>query len=162
MSAFFVGTDHINAMLSFIEHHRCSHVPFPIAGNETFVDATEKNLTAIGRALMAENIASLRYRYPNDWQGMVDVDVNEYRYEHDCHFISYTRNIALVVIKMVSCYEYQSCEHPGWPASWAHGFCIWLTHYAVTRLDGFENAPGWEYTRPKGAPTMIRLSDLMK
>ena len=47
------------------------------------------------------------------------------------------------VLKAISCYEYQSCEHSGWEESEAHDFCRALRHAAINALPGYEEAV-WE------------------
>jgi hypothetical protein len=46
-------------------------------------------------------------------------------------------------LKAISCYEYQSCEHPGWRKSEAHAFCEALRDMAIGCLPGYDDAP-WE------------------
>lgn len=48
-------------------------------------------------------------------------------------------------LKAVRCYEYQSCEHPGWAESEARDFCEALMHAAIHHLPGYEEA-AWEIT----------------
>ena len=41
------------------------------------------------------------------------------------------------MLKAVSCYEYQACEHPGWLASEANLFCDALRHKLIGLLTIF-------------------------
>lgn len=161
MSAFFVGTDHIDAILSWLDEPRRRTFGIPMPDGQRKQGLDTEDWTAIGRALIAENIASLRARYPSDWQEMVDVDVNAYTYEHNAHFIGYTKNLAITVIKLIDCYEYQSCEHDGWEESWAHRFCEYVVSAATSQIPGYDDAP-WGYHKPAGAPQVVRLSDLCR
>ncbi|GHJ45862.1 hypothetical protein Cs7R123_32040 [Catellatospora sp. TT07R-123] len=53
----------------------------------------------------------------------------------------------VVVLKAVDCYEYQSCEHPGWRDSQAREFCDALRALAISRLPGYRRAP-WLISEP--------------
>ena len=47
-------------------------------------------------------------------------------------------------IKLVHCYEYQSCEHDGWETSEAHRFTTALLSSLEHSLPGYDDAP-WEW-----------------
>jgi hypothetical protein len=158
MSAWFVGTDHVDAILSWLD--TCYRYSVPLPNGEHQQSPSPEEWTEIGKALLAENIASLRARYPDDWQEMVDIDVNKYRYRHDAHFVTSTRNLAITVIKLIDCLDYQSCEHEGWRDSWAKRFCDFVIGAATSKVPGYEDAP-WGYNKPADAPQVIRLSDLV-
>ena len=52
---------------------------------------------------------------------------------------------AVVILKQISCYEYQSCETDDWKDTEAYAFCQSLRHATIDRLPGYEEAPwGWE------------------
>lgn len=40
----------------------------------------------------------------------------------------------------LSCYEYQSCEHPEWEGSRARGFCSEFRDCLIATLPGYEDA----------------------
>jgi hypothetical protein len=52
---------------------------------------------------------------------------------------------AIECCKALDCYEYQSCEHPGWSASGARAFCERLRSSLVGAMAGYGDAP-WEWT----------------
>ena len=84
--------------------------------------------------LIDENAASVNYRY----------DENElfvYRYQRPRH----TTWSAVELLKTVDCYEYQSCEHPGWAQSQAHAFCESLRARLIGTLPGYDDA-SWGIT----------------
>ena len=158
MSAFFVGEDHINAMLTFAERCASFGVPTPLRGRAHPV--TERDLTEIGQALVAENVKSLRARYPGDYREMMPDDwqgAESYRYRPDLAFMTRTPNLALAVIKLSQCYDYQACEHDSWADSWAASFTRWLRDCAISKIPGYDAAP-WGYTRPDDAPTIVRVA----
>ena len=43
--------------------------------------------------------------------------------------------------KAIDCYEYQSCEHAGWPRSEARALCAALRHRLIGELPGYDAAP---------------------
>ena len=47
----------------------------------------------------------------------------------------------VVVLGALACYEYQSCEHPGWKTSEAYEFCDALRHKMIRMLPGYTRAP---------------------
>ena len=49
----------------------------------------------------------------------------------------------VAVLKAISCYEYQSCEHPGWHTSEARQFCSVLRDHMISMLPGYDDAQ-WE------------------
>lgn len=164
MSAFFVGIDHVNAMLTYVEHLDCT-VPMP-DGTRTRGKPTDAELTTIGRALIMENCFSLRARYPGDWKELLPDNwqgTDAYSYRPDYNFITqFNRNMAAAVIKMCDCYEYQSCEHEAWGDSWAHEFTQWLINRAASRVPGYEDADAWPYHRPLAAAEVISLTRLVR
>lgn len=77
----------------------------------------------IGRELWRENLRSvIFYRYPRDTDGdrpgpldFKDSDVDTYTYREPARVMSDAE-----VCKAASCFDYQSCEHPGWETSRAN------------------------------------------
>ena len=47
----------------------------------------------------------------------------------------------LTVLKALDCYEYQSCEDPGWADSEAAHFCEALRRATIRMLPGYDKAP---------------------
>jgi hypothetical protein len=47
-------------------------------------------------------------------------------------------------LKAISCYEYQSCEHPEWKTSQVRQYCEQLRRALIGCLPGYESAP-WEW-----------------
>jgi hypothetical protein len=72
-------------------------------------------LTELGRMLWRENVKSVAYRYDmparhaSEYAGYLK-DIAAYQYEPQ----EWNRR---AVADAVSCYDYQSCEHPGWEMS---------------------------------------------
>ncbi len=49
----------------------------------------------------------------------------------------------VTLLKAVSCYEYQSCEHTDWNDSEAKKFCVNLREMLIGELPGYDTAEGW-------------------
>lgn len=175
MSAFIVNRDHITAMLRFglAPSRSCGSVtwydcdPDSIEYQSGQADAYWAELAshrhelryttadAVGQMLTDECVRSVSHRYPdtNDLPGtFVLTDAGEfgdwfepYRYPP---MQPGNRPTAVEVLKLISCYEYQSCEHPGWNSSEAKRFCDALRDWAINDLPGYDEAD-WEYRGPK-------------
>lgn len=92
-------------------------------------ELTRETATRVGAVLAAENRRSVDHRYD---ENEIE-DFYEYR--------PFPADISPVqVLKAIHCYEYQSCEHPGWKTSEAHEFCRALEVRAMTYLPGYEEA----------------------
>lgn len=157
MSAFFVGAAHVNAILSFVNTRLRGHgMPCPDGVDRDTGDV--RRLTEIGKALLAENIASLRYRYPDSWAEQVDIDVNGFEFRFDAHFCSRMgTNLPIAVCKLCDCYDYQSCEHDGWKESFAKRFSDYVRGAAFREAPGYASAP-WVYYGPEALEEAQRLA----
>jgi hypothetical protein len=151
MSAFILGTDHIDYLVTAaIDLGTTNHGASSLYwrqhsghGVGSYVRLDRHNADAFGALLIQENVASIRYLYP-DWDDLPDPSAYTYRRfrPFDGHD---TADIAQVC-KAVACYEYQTCEHPGWETSEAKRICEQITKGYLTRLPGYEDAQ-WEVTR---------------
>ncbi len=145
MSAFMVGHDHIDGLLTLASRassliwrtdsealeHRAGY------GRIQRTARTPDYLTLIGRMLLAENSESVGFRYQEDR----DPSVLLYEFREVYEPLS-----TVAGLSMLGCYEYQACEHDGWANSEAKRFCDALRGYLITQLAGYENAP-WEFVR---------------
>jgi hypothetical protein len=146
MSAFVVNDDHIRLLVQA----------------STLYGFAPPDLDATCFMLLAENVASWNYRYEeNDAPELIEYRP-VWRREDPLLF-------KLVVLKAIHCYEYQSCEHPGWMASTARWFTRQL-HAAIretmppapqacwycrgrderceddcSHFEGWDDVDGWEY-----------------
>lgn len=104
---------------------------------ETLPQSDYKQAQRVGQMLWDENIASVQARYPGDKNppGPTDRDF-EYP-EQVPHFDIFE---PAQVLASCDCYEYQSCEHPGWPASEAKAYIDALRKRAWTSLPGYGDA----------------------
>ena len=91
--------------------------------------------------LLAENVKSVEHRYDNAADMLPD----------ELYSNSHSQTPTPVeTLKIVSCYEYQSCEHEAWTGSEAEAFCAALTSAAIAALDGYASAP-WEWGKSVAA-----------
>lgn len=101
----------------------------------------------VGRMLWMENLVSVAYRYPDDKDGqrpgpggLTQAEIIGYTYA-----VPRRRPSVVEALKLINCFSYQSCEHPGWEKSEALAFCTVLTSALIDELPGYEAAPwGWE------------------
>lgn len=149
MSAWIVSRTHIDLLVT---------AGLDLPGRDThggilswYVDGNRHTLTTsnadeIGQMVWAENVASVSHRYPDDGPG--DLPGPNGFHAADVLLYSHTwvRGIIdpTVVLRAIDCYEYQSCEHPGWKASRARAFCVALQEAAVGQLPGYDQAP-WSF-----------------
>jgi hypothetical protein len=104
----------------------------------------------LGQMLWRENLLSVAYRYPDDGDGdrpgpsdFRDADVDEYSY------VPTKPLTAAALLKTIACYEYQSCEHPGWKISEARALTTRLMPARARERALDSNTPwGWD-PRPK-------------
>ncbi len=116
MSAYQLSPKHIDYLVS-------AALLWRAAGHDTG-DAT-------ARMLETENWRSVSYRYQDAAEMWSAPDPDR------AHRM--TLNVKPIqVIKALNCYEYQSCEHPGWEGSEAHKFCRRLMSEAIRRLPGYD------------------------
>src|SRR5262245_31921102 len=100
MSAFIVGVDHIDALMTFAAHYRDPVSYFiPETGNR--VEITPENATKIGRILIKENERSVNHRYNENEPSEAD----NYNFRPLAMAPS-----ALVILKCCDCFDYQACE----------------------------------------------------
>jgi len=89
---------------------------------------------AVGQLLVAQNYASVNYRYDEDELEPV------YTFEAVLGVPN-----PVVVLKAINCYEYQARETPDYDNSEAAAFCQALRGAAIHHLPGYDQAP-WEIT----------------
>lgn len=152
MGAFVVDAAHIDALLSAAINGPIDRRPgSPLGWQPPYVHELlgvleplgAGNASAAGRELMEECIASVTYRYPDlagELPGPIPTPIPEqYEWTDLGRVMS-----AIEVCKALACFEYQSCEHPGWLRSGVRGFCSELRAAAVSCMKGYEVAP-WEW-----------------
>jgi hypothetical protein len=101
----------------------------------------------LGRILWTENVASVRYRYPNDAPGEEPGTYTQDGTPEWHHGYTYNRDgrplTAVEAFKAISCLDYQSCEHPEWRESEASRILESLKDALISVLPGY-SAASWE------------------
>lgn len=142
MSAFVVGTDHIDYLVqAAICYGRGGYVSY--GQRRVGLDIADE----VGADLLRENILSVMYRYPDSAVDNLPGPIptprpDEYRY----HEGGLPKLEPVQVLQAIACYGYQSCEHPGWEASEAYRFCEHLKAAAIRQLPGYDTV-AWEVRR---------------
>lgn len=142
MSAFVLDKSHISAMLRK-GLRRYQYGCLRWQHNEKQHLLTNETADQVGQMLLDENVKSVSYRYQGDTlaelPGRLD---QEWLIPFTCNRSSFAKiPTAVECLKLISCYEYQSCEHPDWEESEAHAFCHALQKRAIITLPGYEDAP---------------------
>lgn len=132
MSAFVVTKQHIDAMVT-------GGLPRPgDTGWIRWSDPVDPERIHVlnrdtadraGALLWQENRVSVNHRYHDGDE--IDVLYAFHRYGQN----------PVVVLKLIDCYEYQSCEHPGWKESQAKRLCDQLRKQVISKLPGYDEAP---------------------
>ena len=135
MSAFIVGDDHLNALLTYAVDRRISYWN-PRSKERT--DITSRNVEEVGRILLDENVRSVDHRYG----GRIDADEKDAGARYT--FQRWTARLSPVqVLKAVACLDYQSCETNDWDNTLAYRICQAIKDRAISDLPGYEAAQ-WE------------------
>ncbi|MFH1186274.1 MAG: hypothetical protein V1755_14745 [Chloroflexota bacterium] len=100
----------------------------------------EGTADGVGSMLLTENIRSVNHRYADE-QPEEDSLYIFARWKKIDPFTHCREELdPVAVLKAISCFEYQSMEHPEWDNSEAHAFCDALRHLAITHLPGWKDA----------------------
>lgn len=181
MSAFLQPKAHIDALLRVALDGPADRGPrYPgdgwgfsyfYHGNER-IDVHRETAERLGAMLVAENVRSLRYRYPDDGMDTLPGPIAN-GYATDAllgrfDFASSARGGAMVAtrartltavqaLNAIAGYEYQACEHPGWESSEAHAFCNALRLALIRALPGYDDADTWSIDddAPEAAPEPV-------
>lgn len=144
MSAYIVDHDHIDALLSFAIQHGVTYT-----ANDSFVEITKSNATEIGRILLDENERSVRHRYPgcapDELPGTIGQNAALYKFRRWPAMVPLP---ALSILKACDSLDYQSCETDDYRQSLAASITNAIRNYAISRLPGYEDSPGWSMSRP--------------
>jgi hypothetical protein len=109
MSAWIVSKTHIDALVT-AGVDRALDYPGPFDRGLPIANMTD----TAGMDLWRENYISVNHRYDRS------DTVPQY------HLGEPVRLPAIWLQKLIHCYEYQSCEHPGWEQSHAFAYCSLL------------------------------------
>jgi hypothetical protein len=99
MSAFLVSNDHLSMIVTWAIHE------------EGLGDLTPQEWF---KEFYLENVQSLQYLYPDDYQELIYWNLDDHCYFPDFNVIEPTElktKVAIAILKFIDCWEYQSCEH---------------------------------------------------
>ena len=139
MSAYIVDEAHINYLVEAAVDW------FPVDATFSYFHDGERhsfhnnNRETLGQMLWNENITSVAHRYNEDYKDTIPAHVFRYK-----RTTTPGTPDPIQVLKSIKCYEYQSCEHPGWKESASLAFCESLRMKAIQALPGYEDAD-WGY-----------------
>jgi len=152
MSAFIVSKSHIDALILL-----GLRLPYPSASplrwsrifnqwdSNTTGELTHETLHEVGQMLVDCCVASVSYRYQDSvHEGLPGPCDAYYSRPYAWEPVTVCPS-AVQGLKLISCYEYQSCEHEGWKTSEGKSFCESLQGKLITELPGYDGAD-WEHT----------------
>jgi len=147
LSAYIVDHDHIDALLSYGIEHKVRYVVRD--PNAACIEITETNATEIGRIMLDENERSVRHRYPgsdvDDLPGSIGQDAAKYKFKRWPALVALP---AMTILKACDGFDYQANETENYEQSLAATIIRAIRGYAIRRLPGYDNAPGWSMHRP--------------
>lgn len=132
MSAFLLDDKNYNYLLSVIRD-RTSRKGLVYSQLMQFDLKNDEHLAHMGNILKSQNVRSLNARYPKSPTELVSF---EFKYKHQNE-----TNYVMTALKILSCYEYQSCESDDWYDSVAYKLVNVLRARLVSTLPGYEDAP---------------------
>jgi hypothetical protein len=109
------------------------------------VSVTE--MVALAQLLWDENRSSVSYRYDALVGLPGPIDEDYIIRAGDFQRFSWVNWSPVDVLKAIDCYQYQSCEHPGWQTSEAKAFTDALRRAWTHLVPGYDEAP-WGAPRP--------------
>jgi hypothetical protein len=132
MSAFVVTKQHIDAIVTGGLPTRGDtgwiHWSDPVDAGRTHI-LNQGTADRAGSLLWQENRVSVNRRYHDGDE--IDVIYTFQRLWQE----------PVTVLKLIDCYEYQSCEHPAWEESQAKRLCGQLRKQVISKLPGYDEAP---------------------
>jgi hypothetical protein len=152
MSAFIVGHDHIDALLTFAIARKTLYY---VAATGVTVEITLDNASAIGAILLQENERSVRHYDPDtpadDLPGTDGERADNYAFRvfELCHQLP-REQIVVWVLKACDCFDYQACETDDYDSSLACRIIDCIHDTAVESLMGYDEAP-WHISRHRCA-----------
>ena len=97
--------------------------------------------TTVARILMAENIKSIDYRYPdNEGSYSAEYSIGSVT-EQDRSRIDMIAFTPVELLKLIHCLNYQSCGHSTWQESLAYCILKAFERSLLRRLPGYDEAP---------------------
>jgi hypothetical protein len=186
MSAFLCSNDTISAITTYWDRHRNGATP---AGRLTSAitwalesvdlacdrgDIVADELIRVHRGadravfhiLLAENVKSLKARYPGCDDMWAESESYVYKRSASVHrWLHCMPHGHGNLVGLVNGYSYQSCEHDEWPHSIAYHLIEQVKHSLLRDLESRDckDDTQWAtFQEPSAAPLVVNLSDLVK
>lgn len=159
MSAFVVSRDHIDALVKGGLKPHPQIQGYPLRWWKTaeydgcWAELSAQTADEVGQMLTDECVRSVSHRYQDNGDLPGCYPNGEADYLAAYHYpggMGYVELSPVQVLKLINCYEYQSCEHPGWRESEAWRYCEALRDRMISMLPGYSEA-AWEWTHPESA-----------
>lgn len=147
MSAFHVSATHIGAIARAATSTRRGDVRVPPDCLDEF---GTPDFGKVFAALANENARSVAYRYseePEPVQSIGREGVYPLAWQKPCGWL----------LKVLDCYEYQSCEHPDWEGSHVKRMIDDLRAASWRRAPGYEETP-WGLDDPTHTVEVVRIA----
>jgi hypothetical protein len=140
MSAYVVSDNHINELVRFIDSRFYQSMGYlqriMLKNNvDTLTLSGDKLFEAIGQELLKENYLSVNHRYLH-----LDILGKAHKFHYRPE-LGKAKLKPVVILKLVNCLDYQSCEHEGWPESAACKILESIKSHAIHQLEGYDAAP---------------------
>ena len=163
MSAYVVSLAHVRQMVNLARYGPSDRAPqypgdgwhgpawaYRVPDGIVRLSTMDQSPDRLVSMLVSECVQSVSYRYPNDGPDELPGPVDRYYLEPERLTFERPRSHATAAqgINLVSGYEYQSCEHPGWFDSEARAFCESLRGSLVDTLHEVRQDETWEWTAP--------------
>jgi hypothetical protein len=149
MSAYVVGHDHIDALLTFAIERKVSYF---VADTGATVEINLINASAIGAILLQENERSVRHRYSStpadDLPGTDGERADNYVFRRFAELPSPQNLRCTWVLKGCDCFDYQACETDDYERTLACRIIDCIRLAAVDGLPNYDGAP-WEIVRKR-------------
>lgn len=141
MSAFVVNDQTINVIVKAAAKHLTKRDGRMMA----FYQDSETNWmtpTELGQNLLKENYRSVEHRYNDESEDTWKM----YKYKDPGHTIThnekhYNSTDPMMVLKLISCLEYQSCETDDWRETPAYKILKGIENRLISALPGYDDAP---------------------
>ena len=149
MSCYILSANHINYLVNLaICTSGMGGFSYVYDGKRISVSYGGDAAEVAGQMLRDANVESVAACYPNESREFLPGDADEaealwcFNFKKDPSSIWPRERVSPgFALKQIQCFEYQSCELPGWEQSEAFAFLSALRDRLARRVDGYQEAP---------------------
>lgn len=137
MSAYVVSDNHINELVRFIDsrfYQNKSYLQI-LLPDLCLIKDDKLFFERIGQELLKENYFSVNHRYLH-----LDILGKAHKFNYRPE-LGKAKLSPVVILKLINCLDYQSCEHEGWETSAACKILESIKSHAINQLEGYDAAP---------------------